>query len=98
MVEISISAAVGTLVAFVFLKGYINKTLGQLRHECSSLMTEERELKREREQEEILVESAEARRYQTQYEVEKHTAELEDLADQAKKFEQELGRGHAEGE
>ena len=92
MTEIGVVVAVGMLVAFALLKGYATKALGQLHHECSSLMLEERRLQQERGQEEILIESAEARRNQVEYEIQKYTGELEDLASQVKKLEGELRR------
>jgi hypothetical protein len=98
MMEISIFAAVGMMVAFVMLKGYTTKGLGQLRHECGSLMVEERRLRSEREQEEILVESAEAKRNQAQFEVQKFTEEQEDLGAMVTQLDEELGRGPVEEE
>ena len=98
MTEIGIFSAVVMLVASALLKGYTTKAVSQLRHECGSLMSEARRLRGELEQEEILMESADARRNQAQYLIENYTKELEDLASQAKKLEGELSRSRPEGE
>lgn len=98
MTVLGILAAVAMLVAFVLLMGHTGRELGEMRHECSSLISEERRLHGEREQEEILMESAEARRNQVQYEIEKYAKELEDLTSQAEKLEGELHRSRPEGE
>ena len=95
MMEIGIAAAVGSLVLFALLRGYTTKALGQMRHECGSLIAEERRLRGEREQEEILVESAEAKRNQTQFEVQKFTEELEGLAEEAKSIKEQLPQPRA---
>ena len=92
MTEISIFALVGMMVVFVLVRGYTTKTLGQLGHECSSLTTEERRLRGERDQEEIILESAEAKQRQAAWEVQKFNTELEDLAKQQKEIQAALGR------
>jgi len=90
MDELGIFVAVGALVLFALVRGYTTKALSQKRMECGSRIAEERGLRQEREQGDILVESADARRYQTQYEVQKFTEELEGLAAEAQEIEEQL--------
>ena len=90
MDEFGIFVAVGALVLFALIRGYTTKALSQMRMECSSLIVDERRLRQERAQEDILVESAAARRNQTQYEVQKFTEELEGLAAEVKQIEEQL--------
>ena len=90
MDELGIFVAVGALVLFALVRGYTTKTLSQMRMECGSLIADERGLGQEREQGDILVESADARRNQTQYEVQKFTEALEGLAAEVKQIEEQL--------
>ena len=84
--------AIGTLVAFILLKAYTGKVLTQLRRECSSLITSERHARQEREREESLVESAEARLLQLQSDLERTRAEVEELTARIEQVEGDLRR------
>ncbi len=98
MVEIGGAACVALLVATVFVRGYTTKMLTQLRRDCGMLIFEEKRLRGECDQAEILQESAEARRSQAQMDVEKYRRELDDLGPSIASIEAELDKARPDEE
>lgn len=98
MNEAALLVAVGMLVAFAAVKGYTTKVLGQLTFEYRNRLGEERRLKDERAQTEVLYESAVARRDQTRGDEQKFSLELQDLLTSISEIEAELNRSKPEHE
>ena len=98
MVGIAVVICVALLVGAVFVRGYTAKVLTQVRHECGMLTHEEKRLRRECEQVEILEESADARRSQTQADIDKHRRELDDLIPAISLLEAEFNKAHEDDE
>ncbi len=92
MLGVAIVICVALLVATVFVRGYTMKTLNRVRFECGSLINEEKRLRRDLEKVEILEESAEARRNQTQGDIEKFEREISELTPSIAHLEAELSR------
>ncbi|MBT4611733.1 MAG: hypothetical protein HOC05_16955 [Gemmatimonadetes bacterium] len=98
MMEVGAAACVALLVAMVFVRGYTTKMLTQLRRDCGMLIHEEKRLRADCDQTEILQESADARRSQAQMDVENYRRELEDLIPAIAKIEAELDKARADEE
>ena len=98
MTPIAVVGCVGMLVVFVLLKGRSTKILSDLRLQYSSLVSEERRLRHEREQAAIMEESAEAMQNQAEADVEKFGAELKQLTGQVEEIEAVLPKPRAEDE
>ena len=92
MTGFAVVLAVGMLVAFVLIRGYATKTLGELRLEHANLAAEERHLRLELEQAGVLQSSAETRRNQAQIDCQKLSAEMVDMATQLAEIEAQLKR------
>ena len=92
MLGVAIVICVALLVATVFVRGYTMKTLNRVRFECGSLINEEKRLRRDLEKIEILEESAEARRNQTQGDIDKFQREVAELKPSIAHLEAELNK------
>lgn len=84
--------AIVLLVAFVLVKAYTTKVLGQRRREASRLIAEERHARQEMDREQTLLEGAEARLSQLQHDRDTLTKELEQLRAKVEEVEGELRR------
>lgn len=96
MLGLAIVVCVALLVATVFVRGYTQKVLSQVRIECGSLINEEKRLQRDCAQIEILEESAEARRNQTEADIDKFRRELDDLIPTIARIEAELNKARGD--
>ena len=96
MTESAAVIAVGLMVLYVAIRGYTVRALTQLRTEYQRLVSEERRLRQERQQTEILLESAVARRDQARSDGEKFALELRDLEAQIEETEEQLFRARPE--
>ncbi|MFC1526381.1 hypothetical protein ACFL6X_06180 [Candidatus Latescibacterota bacterium] len=98
MMGVAAVVCVALLVATVFVRGYTMKVLNQVRAECGGLISDERRLRQECEQVEILEESASARRDQTQSDIDKYSRELDDLIPAIAQLEAELNKANDDDE
>ena len=92
MLGAAIVICVALLVATALLRGYTARELNRARFECGSLINEEKRLRRELEHIEILAESAEARRFQTQGEIDKFRQEIDELLPAISHLEAQLNK------
>ena len=92
MTEGAVVIAVGLMILYVAIRGYTVRGLSLLRTEYQRLVAEERRLRQERQQTEILLESAVARRDQSRSDGEKFALELRDLTAQIEETEALLHR------
>lgn len=98
MAESAVVLAVGLMILYVAIRGYTVRGLSQLRTEYQRLVAEERRLRQERQQTEILLESAVARRDQARSDGEKYALELRDLTAQIEETEAQLHKTHPDDE
>ena len=94
--EIAAFICVALLVGTVFVRGYTMKVMTQLRRDCGMLIHEEKRLRADCDQAEILQESADARRSQAQGDVEKFRRELEDMIPDIARIQAELDKSRAD--
>jgi len=98
MLGVAIVVCVALLVATVFVRGYTQKVLTQVRLECGSLVNDEKRLERECSQVEILEESAEARRNQVQGDIDRFRQELGELQPTIAQIEAQLNKAREDDE
>ena len=96
MMEVAAVVCVGLLVGTVFVRGYTMKVMTQLRRDCGMLIHEEKRLRGDCDQAEILQESAEARRNQAALDVDSYRRELGELIPSITKIEAELHKARAD--
>lgn len=96
MTESAVVIAVGLMVLFVATRGYAARGLSQLRTEYQRLVADERRLRQERQQTEILLESAVARRDQSRSDGQKFALELRDLTAQIEEIDAQLHKARPE--
>ena len=98
MTEVSIFAAVGFMIACALTKDFTTKVLAQLRRDVGRLNTDEQRTRQERDQAEVLRESAEALHNQATFDCQKFEAELGELAPLIEQVQEDLGRTEDGGE
>lgn len=98
MMEVAAVVCVALLVGTVFVRGYTMKVMAQLRRDCGMHIHEEKRLRGECDQAEILQESAEARKSQAALDVENYRRELDDLLPSIARIEAELNKARADDE
>jgi len=93
MTETLFLGCAGLLVLFALVRGYTAKVLSQLRRDYAGLVAQVRQLESDHDQAQILHESAEAQRNQLDGACKDFRNELESLAQEIAKTEEDLGHG-----